>query len=108
MLWLNEAQAIKAIKEAEVHHKATIKEAEMCCTTTASVLQQTHRKNMLTLECEVKLEEGQDYQAFVEAFEAALWACPPETHGALMYPLLLLTSDVPLAAILGMMATTQL
>ena len=34
--------------------------------------------------------------------------CPPETHGTLMYPLQLLTGDVPLAAILGMSAATQL
>ena len=40
---LNEAQAIEAIKEGEVHHTAIIKEAEMCHTTAACVLQQTHR-----------------------------------------------------------------
>ena len=43
----NEAQAIKAIKEAEVYH-----------TTTACVLQQVHRENMLRLECQAKAEEG--------------------------------------------------
>ena len=60
------------------------------------------------LKCEAKAEEGQEHQAFMEAFGAVMWACLPETHGALMYPLWLLTSNVPLAAILGMSATTQL
>ena len=64
---LNEARAIEAIKEAEVCHAAAIKEAEVHCTTTTCILQQTHRENMLTLECEVKAEEGQDCQVFVEA-----------------------------------------
>ena len=63
---------------------------------------------MLMLECEAKVEEGWDCQAFMEAFGATLQACPPETHGALMYPQQLLISDVPLAAILGMIATTWL
>ena len=55
-----------------------------------------------------KSKRGGDCQAFVEAFGVALWACLPKTQGALMYPLHLLTSNVPLAAILGMSTTTQL
>ena len=43
----------------------------------------------------------------MEASAMALWACLPETHGALMYPLQLRTSNVPLATILGIPATTQ-
>ena len=35
--YLNKAQAVEAIKEAEVHHTATMKEAKMClCPTTNS------------------------------------------------------------------------
>ena len=85
---LNKAQVIKAIKEAEVHH-----------TTAACILQQTHRENMLRLECKVKVEEGQDHQTFMEAFGMALWACLPENQGALMYPLHLLSGDMPAASI---------
>ena len=63
---------------------------------------------MLALECEAKVAKGQDHQAFTEAFRVATQACPPESCGALLYPLQILTSDVPSAAIMGMLATTQL
>ena len=127
---MNEAQAAEAVKEAEVSHAAKVKEAkvchaatikevklchtsrtkeaEMCHTTNTCVLQQTHRESMMALECEAIAEEGWDCPAFIEASAGALWACPPKTHGALMYPLQLVTGNVPLAAILGMPATTQL
>ena len=87
---------------------AAIKEAEVCHTTATCILQQTHRENMLMLQCKAKAEDGWDHKAFVEVFGAALQACPPKTHGTLMYPLQLLASDVPLATILERMATTQL
>ena len=58
---------------------------------------------MLKLEHEALVEEGHDFQTFVEACSAALQVCPTEAHGAQMYPLLLLTGNVPLAA---MLATT--
>ena len=58
---LNDAQAAKAIKEAEVCHP-----------TTACALQQAHRDSVLVLEHEAKVEEGRDCQAFVEAFRAAI------------------------------------
>ena len=54
------------------------------------------------------MEEDQDHDTFVEAFGVALQACLPKTQGTLMYPLQLLAGNVPLAAILGMSATTQL
>ena len=74
------------IKEAEVHnHHAQlsskrlryatqpIKEAKVYCTTTACVLQQTHRENVLMLECMgAKVEEGWDCQAFMEASGSGL------------------------------------
>ena len=74
---VNEAWATEALKEAEVHYAATIKEAEVC-------------------------QEGQDHQVFLEACGAVLWACPPKAFGVLMYPLQLLTGSMSLAAILGM------
>ena len=60
------------------------------------------------LECKAKAIEVQDHQAFTEAFGAAAWICLPESLGALHYPLQILTSDIPLAAILGISATAQL
>ena len=94
------------IKEAELCHTTRIKEAEVCHTTNVCVLPQTHRESVLELEYEVMAEEGQDCWDFVEASRVAFWACLPETHEALMYPLQLLTGNVPLAAILGIPATT--
>ena len=73
---LNDAQATKAIKEAEMHH-----------TTAACTLQQAHRDSVLVLECEAKVEEVQDCHAFMEAFGAAVQSCLPESCGALLYPL---------------------
>ena len=101
---LNKAQASKAIKQATT----AIKWAEVCHTTTACTLQQAHRDSVLVLECQTKLEERQDCQAFMEAFRAAIQACLPENQGTFLYPLQLLASDVPLAALLGMSATAQL
>ena len=109
----NEAQATEAIKEAEMHWKeaevhcaAMIKEGEPHSAIHACTLEKSHKENMLELEHEVIAEEGQDCWAFEEACGAVLWACPPEAHGVLMYPLQLLTGNVLLAAILGMPATT--
>ena len=42
----------------------------------------------------------------MEAFGAVLWARTPKACGILMYPLQLLTGNVPLAAILGILVTT--
>ena len=125
---MNEAQATEAIKEAEVNHVAEVKEAEVCHTTMikeaklhhttrikeakvhhtihSCVLQQTQQENMLALEHEAIAEEGWDCWVFMVASAVALQACSPKTHEALMYPLQLLTSNVPLAAMLGMLATT--
>ena len=60
------------------------------------------------LEHEAKVEEGQNCQASMEAFRVVMQACLPETQGVLLYPLQLLTGDVPLTTILGMSATAQL
>ena len=53
-------------------------------------------------------EERWAHQALVEAFREATGACLPKNWGALLYPLQLLTGDVPLAVLLGMSATAQL
>ena len=121
----NETQAAKAIKEAEVQHVAaireaesqcaatirevethcevTIKEVEACHATEAYTLGQSHKESMLRLEHAGLEEEGHHCQAFMEACSAALWACPIVVHGVLMYPLELLSGNVPLAI---MLATT--
>ena len=57
MACLNDAQFTEAVREAEV-----------CHATAACVLQQGHRDSVLMLEHKVKAEEGQDCQAFMEAF----------------------------------------
>ena len=58
-------------------------------------------ESMLVLEHEAIAEEGWDCWAFMEVSAVILWACLPETCGALVYPLQLLTGNVPLS-------TTQL
>ena len=64
---LNEIQATKTIKQAEMFHA-----------TTAYALQQAHKDSMLALEHQTKAEERPDHQTFVEAFGVAIQACPPE------------------------------
>ena len=82
-------------KEAEVCCAAVIKEAEACHAIHACTLEESHKESMLELEHEVIAEEGQDCQAFLETCGAVLWACPHKAYGVLMYPLQLLTGNVP-------------
>ena len=58
---LNKAQATKAVKQAEV-----------CCTATACILQQAHRDSVLALAHQMKAEERRDCQAFMEALWTAI------------------------------------
>ena len=88
---LNDAQFDKAGREATAH-----------CSTTATALEEAYKSNIMVLEEEAKADEGRDCQAFAEAFWAVMQACPPEAQRTLMYPLQLLSSDVPLAALMGM------
>ena len=103
----NEAQTTEAIKEAEVQHvtvimeaetdyEVAVKEVEAQNATQAQALEQSHEESMLKLECEALAVEGQNCWAFVEACSTALWVCPIEAHWVLMYPLQLLTGNVPL------------
>ena len=74
----------------------------------AYTLQQVHQESVLGLEHQTMTEERQVCQAFMEAFRAAMQACLSKNWGVLLYPLQLLTSDVLLASLLGMSATSQL
>ena len=98
---LNAAQAAEAIIQAI----KAIKQAKACYITTACALQQAHRGSVLELEHQTNVEERRDHQAFMEAFGAAIQGCSPKNWGTFLYPLQLLTSDVPLATLLGMPAT---
>ena len=71
------------------------------CTNQAHDLEQSYKESVLKLEHKVLVEEGHDCQAFVGACGTALYTCPTEAHGALMYPLVLLTGNMPLATILA-------
>ena len=44
----------------------------------------------------------------MEAFGAAIQPCLPENWGTLLYPIQLLTSNMPLATLIGMSAAAQL
>ena len=65
---LNEAQVAEAIKQAT----KAIKQADVHHVTTACTLQQAHRDSVLVLECQTKVEERWDCQAFMEAFQTAI------------------------------------
>ena len=86
-----EAQATRAIKEAELlctatieevkaHHVAAIKEADHC-TTKVHDLQQSHREGILKFKCEALEKEEHTCLLFLEACRATLRACPIEAHG---------------------------
>ena len=55
-----------------------------------------------------KRREGRLAKLLWRPSGAAIVACLPENWGTLLYPLQLLTGNVPLATLLGMSATTQL
>ena len=74
----------------------------------ACTLQKVHQESTLAQECQVMEEERLACQAFVEAFGVAMGSCLPESQGALLYPLQLLTGNVLLAALLRMSVTAQL
>ena len=81
----------------------------MCHKNMACALQQAYWDNALTLECMAKVTKEWDCQAFAQTFGVTVQACLPKSHGALFYPLQMLTGgDVLLATILGMLATAQL
>ena len=75
---------------------------------TACALQQTHRESVLMMEHEAKAEEGFDCQGFMEAFWGSLVSLSTRGPWGTHVPLQLLSSDMPLATILGMSATTHL
>ena len=88
------------------HNDAQLAKAKTCHAATA--LQWAHLDNISALNCEVMAEEGQKWEAFAKKFSVTLRACPTEDCWALMYPLQLLTSCIPLVSPLGMPATAQL
>ena len=94
---LNEVQTTKAVRLAK-----------LCGVTMVYTLKKAHQESILVLECQVMDYEGQAHQTFVEAFRVAMGSCLPESQGALLCPLQLLTGDMPLATLLGMSATAQL
>ena len=79
---LNEAQATEAIKQAT----EAIKQAKVCHTIMAYTLEQAERDSLLGLECQTKVEEKQDCQAFVEAFGVPYGPACPRTGGHFCIP----------------------
>ena len=92
LVCLNEVQATKAIKQAT----EAIGQTKVYHATTAYTLQQVHQGSVLELECQVMVEERWVCQAFMEAFGVVMQAYLPKNQRALLYPLQLLTSDMPL------------
>ena len=106
MAWLNKVQAIEVIRgQGALHscHQRGWGRLYNCCLhpTTNS------QGKCANAGAQGESRRGMGLPSLSVDLWVALWASPLETHGALMYPLQLLTSNVLLAAILGMMATTQ-
>ena len=108
----NETQTTEAIKEAKAHCAtviqdaeatcaAVIREVEATCAECMCTIWQSHGESMQDIDREAIAEEGRDCQSFLIACGAVLWACPPEAHGILMYPLQLLTGNMSLAILLA-------
>ena len=79
-----------------------IKEAEVCHTTNSGVLQQTHRGKYASTRAQSDSRRKIGFPHLCGWICSSLMSLSARTHGALMYPLQLLTSNVPLATILGM------
>ena len=101
MATIRKAEA--AVQQAKSCYEDMIKEAKTLHTAEAHDMELSNEESVLKLEHKALMEEGHSHQVFVEACGTALQACPTKTRGALMYPFLLLTDNVPLA---GMMAST--
>ena len=79
-----------------------IKEGESYSTAQACSIQQSHLEGMQCLKMDALEEEGRDCLSFLSTCGVALQACPPNALGILMYPLHLLTGNMPLAALLSL------
>ena len=87
---------------------AQFDEALAHCSTAAAALKEAYKSNIMALEPEAKAEEGRECQDFAEASWAVMQRCPPEAWETFMYPLQLLTGDMPLVALMGMSTMAQL
>ena len=100
MTTLGNAKAtyVTAARKVKTAHSTSTGEAEAVCTTAVrraeaatamqtSKLQQTHQENMQNLEDEALELEKPACQSFLQAYGAALQACPNEALGKLMYPI---------------------
>ena len=93
-----------SIMEAEGGCSTAIRDVEATCVACALNLQQAHREAIGTLENEVIKEEGWAHQSFLWACGVALWACPTESLGTLMYPIQLLTGNMSFTGLLMAMS----
>ena len=106
--WELDLQVELSRLQNDAQFNEAIREAMACQLSTAVALKEAYKSNVMVLDWEAKVEEGRECQAFAEAFLPVIWMCLPETHGTFMYPPQLLTSDVPLAALMGMTTMAQL
>ena len=100
-----ETNCSTSIMEAEGGHVTAIREVEAACVAHALDLQQTHGETIWALENEAIKEDRWAHQSFLQACRVALWTCPVEALGVLMYPIQLLTGNMSLTGLL--MATPQ-
>ena len=110
----NEADVLHDIHIKEIEDDCThaSAEAKNCClsaiqdtksqgTSNAHSIQQSHTKDIQHLEAEAIEKEERDCLAFLTTCSAALRANPPETHGIMVTPYLLLLGNAPTSALLS-------
>ena len=101
-----QVELLRCLNNAQFNE--AMREAVACHSTAATALKEAYKSSIMALEWEAKAEEGRECQAFAETFWAVVQTCLPEVWGTFMYPLQLLTSDVPLAALMRMSTAAQL
>ena len=94
-----ETSCSTSVMEVEGGHLTVIRDVEATCVAHTLNLQQAHGEAIRTLENEAIKEEGQACQSFLWACGVALWACPPESLGILMYPIQLSMGNMSLTGL---------
>ena len=99
MRW-EEAAHSASTREVEATHTTVVREEEAARAAQTSKLQQTHWETMQALEDEALEEERYSHQSFLWACGVGLQACPNKALGKCMYPIHLLTGNMPLTGLL--------
>ena len=107
-----EIQHTTCIKEPEANCTHTLAEEENCCLTAireaesqgasqAHLIQQSHAKDIQSLEAEAIEEEKRECLTFLATCSTALRDGPPKVHGIMVTPFHLLLENAPTSTLLS-------